>query len=152
MEISQATTLANELMNNHNLTHWKLEWIVSRRMLGRCIHYRKVIQLSYTLVKIVSDDKVKDTILHEIAHALTPGEGHNKKWRAKALEIGCDGKRCYSLTDEIKAIMNYEYQCIKCGYIFSRFRRIKNLENTFHKLCSGNIRLIKKEEHDKNTC
>jgi hypothetical protein len=39
--------------------------------------------------------KTRDTILHEIAHALTPGHNHDSVWRAKSIEIGCDGKRCY---------------------------------------------------------
>ena len=37
---------------------------------------------------------IRDTILHEIAHALTPGQHHNDVWRRKATAIGCTGQRC----------------------------------------------------------
>jgi hypothetical protein len=33
--------------------------------------------------------EVIDTIKHEVAHALTPGQAHNGIWEAKAREIGC---------------------------------------------------------------
>lgn len=33
-------------------------------------------------------DDLLDTLLHEIAHALTPGDGHGKLWQAKAMELG----------------------------------------------------------------
>ncbi len=44
------------------------------------------------------DEEVKDTILHEIAHALVgKAHHHDDVWRAKALEIGCSGRRCHDL-------------------------------------------------------
>ena len=45
----------------------------------------------------MKDDHVIDTLLHEIAHALVGHKhGHDAVWRRKALQIGCNGKRCYS--------------------------------------------------------
>ena len=32
------------------------------------------------------------TLLHEVAHALTPNERHNEVWRDKCIEIGGDGE------------------------------------------------------------
>jgi hypothetical protein len=44
-----------------------------------------------------SDDDVRDTILHEIAHALVgPRHGHDATWAARARAIGCSGQRCVS--------------------------------------------------------
>jgi SNF2 family DNA or RNA helicase len=36
------------------------------------------------------DNEVICTIKHEVAHALTPGHGHDSVWADKAKEIGCD--------------------------------------------------------------
>lgn len=38
------------------------------------------------------EDKVIETILHEIAHAITPGAGHRPIWRDTAKAIGSDGE------------------------------------------------------------
>ena len=44
------------------------------------------------------DEEVKNTLLHEIAHALVgPGHRHNRVWRQKAREIGCDAKVTHNL-------------------------------------------------------
>lgn len=39
-----------------------------------------------------NEDEVVETILHEIAHAITPGAGHSKIWVETSLAIGGDGK------------------------------------------------------------
>lgn len=37
--------------------------------------------------------KTRDAILHEIAHALTPGYNNDAVWLAKGTQIGCFGQR-----------------------------------------------------------
>ncbi|MBC7866235.1 MAG: SprT-like domain-containing protein [Gloeobacteraceae cyanobacterium ES-bin-316] len=86
---------ARELMNLHGLHKWKFVWDNSRRRAGVCCYSKKEIGLSKPIAEKRDVFMTIDTILHEIAHALTPGHHHNKVWRAKAIEIGCDGKRCY---------------------------------------------------------
>src|SRR4030066_836399 len=39
-----------------------------------------------------SEDDVVETILHEIAHAITPGAGHIDIWRQTSLSIGGNGQ------------------------------------------------------------
>ena len=41
----------------------------------------------------MSDKSIFDTIVHEIAHALTKGDGHGYFWRKKCIELGGDGQR-----------------------------------------------------------
>ncbi len=68
--------------------------------------------------------RVKNTILHEIAHALVGnGNGHNWVWQQKALEIGCDGRRCFS-RDKVKMPKpNYTATCKSCGKLSHRYRK-----------------------------
>jgi hypothetical protein len=35
-----------------------------------------------------------DVLLHELAHALTPGHGHDDVWKNVAQALGCSGHRC----------------------------------------------------------
>jgi hypothetical protein len=55
--------------------------------------WAKTIELSLPFIQVAAVPEVMDTILHEIAHALTPG-GHTKAWKATAAAIGATPKRC----------------------------------------------------------
>jgi predicted RNA-binding Zn-ribbon protein involved in translation (DUF1610 family) len=62
--------------------------------------------------------------LHEIAHALVgPGYGHCWVWKRKALEIGCNGKRCHSKEDTILVESTLIANCPNCGKEYGRFRK-----------------------------
>jgi hypothetical protein len=50
----------------------------------------KTIMLNGHHIDIHPHAEVICTILHEVAHALTPGHSHDSIWAAKAHEIGCD--------------------------------------------------------------
>jgi SNF2-related domain len=54
------------------------------------------------------EEDVIETILHEIAHALSPGAGHSRVWRDCALSIGSDGSQFGSCEGsvEIQNTMN----------------------------------------------
>lgn len=69
--------------------------------------------------------QTRDTILHEIAHALTPGHNHDAVWQTKAVEIGCDGKRCYGFDVRAPGANLYVAACPNCQRIVSRERHRK---------------------------
>lgn len=52
---------------------------------------RPTIALNMHLLRYYPVRAVHDTILHEIAHMLTPGHGHDAVWRAEAVAIGSLG-------------------------------------------------------------
>lgn len=109
MDLQKAQDLCLQLMDKHGLTKekgWSFKWINSKRAAGRCLSKRKMgiwiggeIMLSTFVTQYHSEEKVLDTILHEIAHGLTPGHHHDYVWRMKAIEIGCNGQRCYDVSD-----------------------------------------------------
>jgi predicted SprT family Zn-dependent metalloprotease len=133
MDLRQAETLANELMRKHGLFNsiaWKFRWNNRKRAAGICSYGARVIGLSKVLTSFATEAEVRDTILHEIAHALTPGHHHDSVWKAKAIEIGCDGKRCYDhqtkpATAAARAVLgNYKAVC-NAGHEHYTFRRKK---------------------------
>lgn len=95
MELIKAEKLTFKLLKKYNLSEWSFSFDSAVRRFGCCKHSKKQITLSKKLTMLRDEKNVKNTILHEIAHALVgPGHGHDEVWRSKALSIGCDGKRC----------------------------------------------------------
>jgi len=117
MELKEAKQLALDLMEKHKLP-WNFIFDEARSRFGQCDYSTQTISLSKYLVELNAPERVKSTILHEIAHALLPaGEGHSKVWKRKAIELGDDGERCYSAEDTVipKPAHTYVYRCINCG-------------------------------------
>lgn len=99
MNIVQIHTLAHNLMAQHGLIAkgWRFEFDNARKRGGQCRHTHQAISLSRYLAPSWSEDEVRNTLLHEIAHALVgPGQGHGAVWQAKARSIGCTGARTHS--------------------------------------------------------
>lgn len=128
MDLIEARKLTTDLMAKHGLIElgWKFEYDNSRMRFGICRYKKKVIGLSRHLVSINSPERVKNTILHEIAHALTPGHGHDNVWREKAIELGCDGKRCYNERNTATPETKYIAFCGNCGNKHKRHRKPKS--------------------------
>lgn len=105
MELGHARQMAEKLMQQYGLKAkgWRFEFSNAKRIFGQCCYNSNfggthfgTIKLSQIITHLNDEHHVKDTILHEIAHALVgSGHGHDSVWRKKAIEIGCDGKRCY---------------------------------------------------------
>ncbi len=89
-----ARRLARNLMDQHGLDHWRFEFDNARRRAGCCHWSEKKISLSKHFVHLNDTQRIRQTMLHEIAHALVgASHGHDAVWRRKCLAIGGDGKR-----------------------------------------------------------
>lgn len=89
---------ALNLMAEHGLKEWSFKFDHSTRRAGCCDYRNKTIFLSILHAGTGSDEDIRDTILHEIAHALVGRKHHhNATWKAKAIEIGCTGERTHTL-------------------------------------------------------
>lgn len=107
--------LANELMHQYNLVEkgWQFYFNDNRSRLGVCKEYNKSIELSIWHVNNSPFESVKNTLLHEIAHAIVGcRHQHNNVWRRKAIEIGCTGERCGYMNAPYK----YTAVCRNCDY------------------------------------
>jgi predicted SprT family Zn-dependent metalloprotease len=98
LNLFEAANLAKSLMRQHGLVDagWSFKFDHARRRFGSCAPTLKRITLSRPLTFLNTEAEVRDTILHEIAHALTPGDGHGRKWKAACVRIGAKPQRCYT--------------------------------------------------------
>lgn len=97
MHTATALRLARSLLDAHGLREWTVALDRAKTRAG-ATHFRsRRITLSGPLTRAHEEDLVRDTILHEIAHALVgPSHGHDRVWKAKAREIGASDERCFS--------------------------------------------------------
>lgn len=86
--------LALHIMSKYGLKEWKFVYIESKRCFGVCNYQKKEIGLSWLLCENRPVKRNIDTILHEIAHALTPGDRHGKKWKERFVLMGGSGEVC----------------------------------------------------------
>jgi predicted SprT family Zn-dependent metalloprotease len=86
-----------------------------KRSLGTCYVSKKIITLSNWFIfhKESTESDIIDTLLHEIAHAICPNDGHGKEWRKIALSMGCTGEVRGNF--EIEGVSKYIAICSKCG-------------------------------------
>lgn len=151
MTLQEADTLARTLVAQHLDSSWKFEWNNRKRALGLCCYTTKTVYLSRYWVKALANkpDQIKDTILHEIAHAIAverhgkAGWNHGKLWKAVCVEIGADPTRCYedATQEEMNAIPHrYEASC-SCGKTFKANRLGKHMRraNLHCKTCKDTL-------------
>lgn len=113
---------AHDLMALHGLIQSGWRICVNRRarsFAGRCIYNEMTIALSGFLLwdKRTTAAELRETVLHEIAHALAgPGTHHGPTWKAIAQSIGCTGDRCTSrpiVTEDHYRIVTCECNRVK---------------------------------------
>lgn len=124
MNINEAQNIAIQLMDEHGLIDkgWYFKYDNAKRRFGVCRYRIKQIGLSRGLVSLNSEAKVRDTILHEIAHVLVgEGHGHDEVWKRKAIEIGCNGQRCYSSLEVQAVPAKYKAVCSN-GHIYYKYK------------------------------
>jgi hypothetical protein len=131
LTLPAAQDLARSLMKEHGLSGWAFGWDRARCRYGCCNYERRRISLSVPLTLLDTEANVRDTLLHEIAHALVgPGHGHDFTWRRKARALGCKAEPLGPIPT-LQA--RYIGACPHCGEQIHRDRRASY--KLFHKPC-----------------
>lgn len=114
---------------------WYFAFNSRRRGAGTCKYGDQSIELSRHITLHTDEHEVRDTILHEIAHALVGTKhGHDDTWVRKAKEIGCNGNRCYdeknkpSTTNAYRLVAKYVGVCPN-GHLVYANRKPKRLKS-----------------------
>jgi len=128
MREQEVTALAHSLMQAHglHLQGWRFALDNAVRRFGQCNHQKRTITVSRKLAAVNSEARMRNTLLHEIAHALVgPGHGHNSTWHARAVAIGCDGQRAVDSGAAVKVTPQAVGTCPRCGLEIRRHRRAR---------------------------
>jgi predicted SprT family Zn-dependent metalloprotease len=129
MELHEIEKHAKALMTAHGVGALPFEFDNAKRRLGATHLMRignttlaKKITLSRHYAAILPPDEIRNTILHEIAHALTPGHGHDAVWRAACRKVGAKPERCAAPSAKPDAPI--EGRCPTCEVKVSEHHRM----------------------------
>ncbi|PPH35137.1 SprT-like domain-containing protein [Rathayibacter rathayi] len=121
-DLEDVARWADALIEEHLDPSWSFALDHARTRGGACDWTRRRITVSRHLAARWSDEEVRQTLLHEIAHALAgPDAGHGPQWRRISAQLGYTGTRTHSnpTADELAPWVG------SCpgGHLFYRHRR-----------------------------
>lgn len=95
MNHAAAYDMGRRLLDQHGLQQWHLTFDRAKRRAGVCRFRDTTISLSRHAVGLQTEEQVRETVLHEIAHAKAgPGAGHGPVWKRMAAAVGAEPVRC----------------------------------------------------------
>jgi len=131
----EALSYTKNLLSTHGLHGWTV--VIDRRTKGRagiCRFRTSTIGLSEWLIRLNPDSKVRNTITHEVAHAIVGprAKAHGYEWRNMHRHLGGDGKaRYYDLVNPYtngeatrkRHARNWVAICPTCGKRYTKARK-----------------------------
>ena len=143
MELNLVKILADKLLDEHGLIEkgWRFSFDRAKRRAGSCKFSKKEITIAKAYAEQQEVMEIKNTILHEIAHALVGSQhGHSQIWRKKAKEIGCDASRCHHI---VFSKPKYVLTCYNRCFEVSRYRVNQSfMQSKICSKCNSNLLLI----------
>lgn len=145
-KIVEIHRFANAALKEHGLDDWQFKLSNHKVLVGQCKHRNKVIHFSLYYLERSTWEEVKDTILHEIAHALVGlGHGHDYVWESKCIEIGAKPERLAGEDAKTNAKPNYVIKCPSCGWKLYRYRMRKRNFGSRCPECDTEVKIYKIE-------
>lgn len=104
VKLAEFREMALSLMAAHDLSAWGFQFDQATRRAGQC-RYGKggspgTLSFSAPLMSLWTPEQQRDTVLHEIAHALTRGHGHDASWQLECIRVGADPTRTWGHNGE----------------------------------------------------
>jgi predicted SprT family Zn-dependent metalloprotease len=117
------------------LTFYTLQFTNGKRSLGVCKISQKIIGISRYHMLGSSYEKVLDTLLHEVAHAIAYANyrdrGHGYWWKRVCLEVGANPNRiAHGSYDIEKPQHKYTLKCSHCNFTAKRHKLPKGFRGS----------------------
>lgn len=150
MDLGKARDIALKLMKKHDVKDWTFKFqsieemnTKGRYILGKCNYrYKNIILCRELTQHEENEDRVRNTILHEIAHALDFNQrgiagAHDKQWQRIAKSIGCVGNKCGDMSKvSLLKVAKWIGRCPKCQKKF--YKLVKPKTRLSCGKCGGN--------------
>lgn len=143
MRADEVLALGRSALADHclDMCGWRFELDRSVRRFGICRYTTRTISVSGPLSALNDLPTVKDTVLHEVAHALAGNTaGHGPKWKATAVRIGAKPERCYDSAEVAEVPHRYEVVCGLCSKVIAKRHRFdRRVDGRKHAGCGGTV-------------
>jgi predicted SprT family Zn-dependent metalloprotease len=128
VNLADTSALVHAVLAEHGLHDWNFVFNRRKRAFGMCDYTRRTIFLSSVLTELNGEAEVRDTLLHEVAHALAGHRaGHGPAWQKVAREIGAKLRRCYDAEEVRQPPARYLLVCPSCRQVTPRHRKLKGV-------------------------
>lgn len=120
-----------KLLRSHGINNWNVSFGKRKRALGLTKYSEKTIEYSNHWVPIMKIQAIDELIIHEVAHALTPGAKHGMNWRMTCLILGGEPEQVSNVSNIIDSDKDvsfgnkYTLVCPKCGQQSFYNRKLK---------------------------
>ena len=133
---------AQDMLHQYGLKDWQVVFDHGRIRLGSCDYHKRRISLSRYFVRNNAASDIKETILHEIAHALVgPGHGHGPVWQRQAQALGIPTRASARHVQMPEPPWNLV--CKGCGQIVARrHRRRMDIRRYACRDCLGGLEWV----------
>jgi predicted SprT family Zn-dependent metalloprotease len=112
------------------------------------IAYTRAKSIALSRVLLTTESTVAETLRHEYAHLLAvhragpKGGGHGVHWRQAMVDLGAEPKVYHKFSVERnKRHQRVTYECLTCGRLIERSRKLPHRRRYLHAGCGGDIRL-----------
>lgn len=103
---------------------WRFQFDRARARFGCCRFDARLITVSRALALVNTEEECRDTVLHEIAHAIAGKEaGHGPVWKKACLLVGAKPVRCYNADTVRQPDPRYWAVCPRCEHRVGYFKR-----------------------------
>lgn len=123
-------TLMRYHLDQHGLTDWGCRISVHHRKVGMCCYAKRLIYVSKWHVMHSRMEQVLDTIMHEVAHALNPGHGHDEVWQECARQLGATPHACMQEPSMIPAV--WTAVCAICNRKYTKRRLLTRMRQRYY--------------------
>lgn len=122
MELFDAEIMAKQLISEY-VPNYRFAWSKHKRIRGMCEYTTKTIYLSRYLTPLRDKNSVRQTVMHEIAHAMNPGANHGKAWQLQMMRFGLPTARCSQDVTDVSSISNWVSKCAGCSKVTYMIRK-----------------------------
>ncbi len=137
----------------YSVPDYKYEISTTTNLFGKCSFSKRTIYVSKVVSEFYDEDKVLDTIIHEMCHAITPKSKHTGRWKEIITHVNSvydmSLQRCYTPSKEQEQervqIAKYIVLCDSCKKEIARQKMSNVIKHTsdYRCKCGGKLTRIK---------
>ena len=128
MNLQEFEAIAARELLRHGLQDWSFGWASTKRRQGVCKYRDRRIEIAEYYATHNLPEKVLDTLLHEIAHALAgPKARHGPAWKAVATKLGASPRAYDTCRETVVMPGDWQATCEACNRTYHKYKRPQSL-------------------------